>query len=156
MTQLLDHLKGVVHVPEAYVERCVDDDDDFDAFISALVARAVELNLTDPISRGDAWLAMREGWIHLPLNPATADRLRKRGLHGRSLLPHGEQARRPAQPMAAGLRRRSARWRKSSSTMTCTAPATGIAASAPRIPATSVPRTIAMSTASGESLTARP
>ncbi len=67
MSRLLDLLNGAVCVPSAYIERCVDDDDDFDAFISALVARAVELELTDPIPRGDAWRAMREGWIHLPL-----------------------------------------------------------------------------------------
>lgn len=67
MSRLLELLNGTVRIPSAYIERCVDDDDDFDAFISALVARAVELELTDPIPRGDAWRAMREGWIHLPL-----------------------------------------------------------------------------------------
>jgi hypothetical protein len=49
-------------------ERCTDDDDDeFDALISAVVARAAQRCLTDPIPLGQAWLAMREGWIHLPL-----------------------------------------------------------------------------------------
>ena len=45
---------------------CVADDDDFDALVSALVARAVEVGATDPIPSGHHWLAMREGWIHLP------------------------------------------------------------------------------------------
>lgn len=45
---------------------CISDDDDFDALISALVARCVELSITEPIPRGMRWAAMREGWIHLP------------------------------------------------------------------------------------------
>jgi len=51
---------------EDYAAVCVDDDDDFDAFVSALVARAAQLGLTDPVARGMRWQAFREGWIQLP------------------------------------------------------------------------------------------
>lgn len=57
--------EGVVLTgPQA--DRFIDDDDDFDAFLSALIARAAQLGATDPVPRGMRWLAMREGWIHLP------------------------------------------------------------------------------------------
>ena len=68
MSRLLDLLAGTITTPPAFIERCVADDDELDAFVSALTARAVERGLTDPIPRGQAWLALREGWIHLPLH----------------------------------------------------------------------------------------
>lgn len=67
-------LRGAVQVSDSYFERCVRDDDDFDAFVCALVARALALGLTDPVPRGQAWLALREGWIHLPA-PGSAAQL---------------------------------------------------------------------------------
>lgn len=63
---LQDRLGGQVTMSAAHREAFVDDDDDFDAFVSALVARAAQLGMTDAIPRGMAWLAMREGWIHVP------------------------------------------------------------------------------------------
>lgn len=57
-----------------YEALCIEDDDDFDAFVSALVARAVQTGQVDPIPLGMRWLALREGWIHLPL-PGSAGQL---------------------------------------------------------------------------------
>jgi predicted nuclease with RNAse H fold len=51
--------------PDTYA-RCVADDDDLDAFVSALIARAVQRGLCDPIPATLRWAAVREGWIHLP------------------------------------------------------------------------------------------
>lgn len=55
-----------LRMTDSYAEACVADDDDFDALISALVARAIDTGRTDPIPRGHKWAAIREGWIHLP------------------------------------------------------------------------------------------
>ncbi len=63
---LRDLLNDTVRISDECAAICVADDDDFDALISALVARAVELSLTDPIPKGMRWAAVREGWIHLP------------------------------------------------------------------------------------------
>jgi len=68
---LRDRLAGTVEMSGDYEAACIDDDDDFEAFVSALVARAAEVGRTEPIPRGMKWLAAREGWIHLP----TADSL---------------------------------------------------------------------------------
>lgn len=64
--RLRELLNETVKMSETFAERCIADDDDFDAFVSALVARATELTLTEPIPRGMEWLALREGWIQLP------------------------------------------------------------------------------------------
>lgn len=66
MALLLDRLVGVVSMTEAALQACVEDDDDLDAFVSALVARALDIGLTDPIPHSLRWAALREGWIHLP------------------------------------------------------------------------------------------
>ena len=50
----------------AFREQCEVDDDPFDALVCALVARAVDLGLCDPIPLANRWQATREGWIHLP------------------------------------------------------------------------------------------
>jgi hypothetical protein len=71
LDELMARLDGVVEVPSAVAARCVDDDDELDAFVCALIARAVEVGCTDPVPRGMRWVALREGWIHLP----TADSL---------------------------------------------------------------------------------
>lgn len=67
LARLADLLGSSVSVSADRMERFAEDDDDFDAFVSALVARAVARGLTDPIPAGQGWLALREGWIHLPL-----------------------------------------------------------------------------------------
>lgn len=66
LAKLLDLLATSVALTDEQAQTCVADDDDFDALVSALVARAVQVGLTDPIPRGMRWLALREGWIHLP------------------------------------------------------------------------------------------
>lgn len=63
LTQALD---GTLKLSAADTARCEDDDDDLDALICALLARAIELGHCDPIPRGLHWVATREGWIHLP------------------------------------------------------------------------------------------
>lgn len=45
---------------------CLKNDHTSDALLAALVARAAELNLTIPPENGEADLAPREGWMHLP------------------------------------------------------------------------------------------
>jgi hypothetical protein len=64
--KLCELLDGSVAMSDEFAELCVADDDDFDAFVSALVARATELSQTDTIPRGMHWQALREGWIQLP------------------------------------------------------------------------------------------
>lgn len=66
LARLRELLDGSVEMSSADVERFVDDDDDFDALISALVARCAELELTDRAAAGMHWRALREGWIQLP------------------------------------------------------------------------------------------
>lgn len=61
-----DQLAGTVTMSPEHERACIEDDDDFDAFVCALVARAAQVGQTDPIPLGMRWLAMREGWIHLP------------------------------------------------------------------------------------------
>lgn len=45
------------------------DDDDFDAFVCALIARAAALGFTTRPSSDQLDVARREGWIHLPTVP---------------------------------------------------------------------------------------
>ena len=45
---------------------CLKNEYTSDALLAALVARAAELNLTIPPENGEADLAPREGWMHLP------------------------------------------------------------------------------------------
>jgi len=67
MTSLRLQLAGQVDVDDATFDRCVSNDDDLDAFVSALVARAVQIGQSEAIPHSLRWAAMREGWIHLPL-----------------------------------------------------------------------------------------
>ncbi len=71
---LLARLDDTLALTAKQSECFVDDDDDFDALISALVARAAHVGQTDPIPRGMKWHALREGWIHLP-TPGSLPRL---------------------------------------------------------------------------------
>jgi predicted nuclease with RNAse H fold len=62
---LVEHCKSL-EISNADLERCSRDDDEFDAFVCALVARAASLGLTElpqPALLGQARL---EGWIHVP------------------------------------------------------------------------------------------
>ena len=47
----------------------IGTDDHLDAFICALLARAVALGVTTPIPHDARDTARREGWIHLPTGP---------------------------------------------------------------------------------------
>lgn len=66
LVALLDKLDNAVTLTDQQAQRFIADDDDLDAFVSALIARAAHIGKTDPIPRGSQWIAMREGWIHLP------------------------------------------------------------------------------------------
>ena len=61
---LLAQCGPLASAAERILKRC--DDDDLDAFICALVARAARLGATDPPAESQLELARREGWIHLP------------------------------------------------------------------------------------------
>jgi len=63
---LLGRTTGSLELPSGFEERCEESDDVLDALLSALVARAVAVGESDPIPRGMGWVALREGWIHLP------------------------------------------------------------------------------------------
>ena len=65
LASLRSGLGGTVRMSTAYEQACIADDDDFDAFVCALVARAACVGRTDPVPLGMQWLALREGWIHL-------------------------------------------------------------------------------------------
>lgn len=72
MSTLRDRLDGQVEISDAAFELCVADDDDLDALVSALAARAVETGQCAQIPRGMRWAAAREGWIHVPLSDSLA------------------------------------------------------------------------------------
>jgi predicted nuclease with RNAse H fold len=46
---------------------CVSSDDAFDALVAALVARAAAMAFVEPIPEEDRAVALREGWIAIPL-----------------------------------------------------------------------------------------
>jgi hypothetical protein len=51
-------------------ESAESDHNCFDALVASLVARAAALGLTQPPEPGEeADRAVREGWIHVPMNP---------------------------------------------------------------------------------------
>jgi hypothetical protein len=52
--------------------QCAGSDHAFDAFVSALVARAVERGKTDRPRKRQRELARREGWIHVPAEGSLA------------------------------------------------------------------------------------
>lgn len=47
---------------------CRSDDNAFDALLTALIARAAALGLTEAVPSADAELARREGWIGIPVS----------------------------------------------------------------------------------------
>ncbi|MGW6416897.1 DUF429 domain-containing protein [Streptomyces sp. NPDC055055] len=64
-------------LPARVRERCVDSDHDLDALVSAVVARAAALGLTDPPETDEERAAAAvEGWMHLPRRGAALAALR--------------------------------------------------------------------------------
>jgi predicted nuclease with RNAse H fold len=51
---------------------CTSNDDSFDAVVTALIARAAALGLTEPPERTEREIAGREGWVHMPTVPLAA------------------------------------------------------------------------------------
>ncbi len=70
---ILDGIRRVagerLELPE---EAVLETDDGFDAFVSALVARAAAIEQTIPPPPEQREIAAREGWIHLPLPDSLA------------------------------------------------------------------------------------
>jgi predicted nuclease with RNAse H fold len=54
-------------ISDANVELCCASDDAFDALVAALTARAAAVGAVDPIPEEERTLALREGWIAVPL-----------------------------------------------------------------------------------------
>lgn len=63
----LQRTDGWLRVHEKWRTACIDGDNEFDALIAALVARATAIGLVEPISPNYASRARTEGWIALPL-----------------------------------------------------------------------------------------
>lgn len=67
--QMLANLKAQapwLSFAEGLEDRCVENDDAFDAFVAALVARAARKGLTLPPTEGEREAARVEGWIAVP------------------------------------------------------------------------------------------
>jgi hypothetical protein len=80
---LLAPLLDVVALSAAQVEACVAWDDNLDALVCALVARAAALGETIPPPPELERLALVEGWIHLP-RAGSLSRIGRAGAPGRS------------------------------------------------------------------------
>ncbi len=65
--QFLEVTSDWLSISEPGVALCHSSDDALDAVIAALVARAVAMDLVEPIPDDDRQSAMREGWIAVPL-----------------------------------------------------------------------------------------
>ena len=63
LMELADHVASVVEIS---LDGRVRTDHDFDAFISAIVARLARTGGTQPIPKEHTQAAGTEGWIHLP------------------------------------------------------------------------------------------
>ncbi len=61
-------VSGRLRLSPGFVERLEESDDELDAFICALVVRAVEVGRSEPIPEHALERAEKEGWIHLPLD----------------------------------------------------------------------------------------
>jgi hypothetical protein len=68
---LQQRTSGVLELQDQLVQRCIDDDDQLDALICAVIARAVVNGNVQPIPEGSKWAATREGWIAIPRDDIT-------------------------------------------------------------------------------------
>lgn len=76
IVEALEHGLGLT-LPAPVRERCAHSDHDLDALVSALVARAAALGLTDPPETEEERAAAAiEGWMHLPRRGAPLAGLR--------------------------------------------------------------------------------
>jgi Protein of unknown function (DUF429) len=64
LARLTETTSPWLKLPDTARDACVTNDDCLDALISALVARAAERILVEPVTDLDA--ARQEGWIHIP------------------------------------------------------------------------------------------
>jgi len=67
VAEFLDTTKGWLTLGTHHEDLCRSSDDAFDALIAALVARAAQMSLVEPIPQNDLQFALREGWIAVPL-----------------------------------------------------------------------------------------
>jgi predicted nuclease with RNAse H fold len=72
LSHLLGGLGGAFEMDLEVRAQCAASDHAFDAFVSALVARAVERGKTDRPRKRQRELARREGWIHVPAEGSLA------------------------------------------------------------------------------------
>ena len=74
LTQLVDDLteKAPWLDLSGFREHLTSDDNAFDAVITALIARASALGLTHPPAAPQRPIALREGWIHVPIGDLSA------------------------------------------------------------------------------------
>ncbi len=61
LTRLVSAAGGAIALSHDVAKACEHDDDELDALVCALIARAVQIGLSDPIPRGMRWVAVREG-----------------------------------------------------------------------------------------------
>lgn len=73
LDQLLAGLGDAFQMDAEIRAQCVASDHAFDAFVSALVARAIARGQTDLPRKKQRELARREGWIHVPAEGSLAE-----------------------------------------------------------------------------------
>lgn len=73
---LVRAVDGCVVVDHTTREALERSDDELDAFVCALIARAIEVGRTQPIPEDVHTRARQEGWIHLPLDEPLAAAIR--------------------------------------------------------------------------------
>lgn len=66
LASLVQAAGGALSLTPDDTARCIDSDDELDAVICALVARAVDLGRSEPIPKSLQDRAAKEGWLHLP------------------------------------------------------------------------------------------
>ena len=89
LNQLEEGLGGIQMTPQQR-EAAGADHNHFDALVASLVARAAALGLTQPPeSEEERGRAVREGWIHVPTQPAPPPAASREHPDGSSTLPVG-------------------------------------------------------------------
>jgi hypothetical protein len=67
VNRFLSETEEWLNVCDTHSDLCRRNDDAFDALIAALVARASDCKLTEPIPEEHRKIARREGWIAVPI-----------------------------------------------------------------------------------------
>jgi len=67
VADFVQRTRGWIRIPETSLGDCLESDNAFDALICALIARANDVGLTEPVPLDLSARANTEGWIALPL-----------------------------------------------------------------------------------------